>query len=177
MERVNKHKKFFELLPLLNAQVASLCLRWAGVPRVNNLLATFRHAITKPACGIFDQMEDAFFGITRFSKGQWSEFNQLRMRLPIKDGGDGLRTMVDVAAAAHFGVPRLAYGSISEEMVRRRYKDSGGGRERNREIACLMMNRTSKRLVRKEKEKNRLYPHAEVDSVEGSRIHPSRDSG
>jgi hypothetical protein len=130
IERVEKHRKFFELLPLLHAHVASLCLRWAGVPRVNNLLRTLPPQISMPAAELFDVLVmDAFDAINKKVVGHLNGYSRRRVRLPVKKSGSGYRSAANIAESAYLKmVARTANaGLISEAMVQRYYDSKGGG--------------------------------------------------
>ena len=130
VERVKKHEKFFTLLPKLRAQIGTLLLRWSGVPRVVNLMRTIPPRICKTALELFDRMvEDSFFKINGIARGEFDKFMTERSKLTVKQGGDGLRRMTDLAKVAYASaVARTAAaGLISPELIGQYYDGGGGG--------------------------------------------------
>ena len=127
-----QRKKFFDLFQCtyLRAQIASMLLRCAGLPRVSNLMRTLPPRIFQPAGMLFDTMvDDAFRRINGFAKGDLGPFNESRVRCSVKKSGEGSRSMVETSPAAYAGAVALtaASGLISPALVQSYYDGGGGG--------------------------------------------------
>lgn len=125
---VDKHARFFQLVPRLHKQSAMLVLRLAGVPKFNNVLRTLPPRIVSAAAAKFDErVESCFSAISGISSDEMTGEVRQQMQLPLLLGGAGMVSAVAVAPSAYLGAVAMAAPHLDSAFV--------AGRLRARELA------------------------------------------
>ena len=97
-------KQFFDALchKLMPKQHAFLLLRLSAMPRLNFLCRTLPLRVVQDACGLFDKLVVATaLHLLQIPDTSLSPVALTQIRLPLRFGGLGLRSLVDTAQAAY----------------------------------------------------------------------------
>lgn len=118
--QVRRHERFFAMTPRLSKQNALMVLRVAGVPRFNHICRSLPPRLTERGAEEFDAAVVAAFQlIGGFTDSELQEAAP-QAQLPLRQGGCGLRSYKQTAAAAYLGAVALAAVHIPASLVRAR---------------------------------------------------------
>src|SRR5690242_794749 len=115
-KKMDTHNQLFSALrhPQMPTQHALLILRQSALPRLNFLLRTLPPSLTTNACQLFDQLVlGTATHILGLSPDLLTQEALALLRLPLKCGGFGFRSMVSVAPAAYLGSLAAAASTIA----------------------------------------------------------------
>ena len=126
-QQVHRHQTFFRMVPKMSKQCGAAVLRVAGVPRLNHLTRTLPPRIIAKAAEQFDtQVMECFRKIGAFGKTELTPTVIAQAQLPLRLGGNGLRSYTRNSAAAYVAAVATAarHLPLTDLLKARRSSDS-----------------------------------------------------
>lgn len=121
MEQVKRHHQFFEMVPKLSKQCGLAVLRVAGTPRLNHIVRTLPTRVTAQASLAFDNaIVECFRRVAGLSADEVKPTVRTQAQLPLRLGGNGLRSYEQTHAAAYVAAVATAASHLPVALLRER---------------------------------------------------------